>query len=458
MPLRKATRLLIILAIISASLGSVITAGAHGGVANSNFDEVWERTDLPVAEGQATRTWMWGPEPFTEALSEPYWDSPGGWSQVQYFDKSRMEIRNPNGDPTSVWHVTNGLLAKELMTGEIALSDGMLVLFTGPVAINVAGDTDDTEGPTYETFERLMNAQSHPHGQSITATVDRAGSVSDDSTLASHGVTAEHHVAATNHTVASVFWDFMNSTGTVWDHGAYEDGPLFQDPFFATGLPLTEAYWTTVRVGGTPQQVLVQVFERRVLTYTPANAPEWRVEAGNVGRHYYDWRYGELQGLTIDYSATLTGGNVPLKACVQFSDVQTTANPGELEGLADYYGFDVTADIVGQLCGVQQRPNNTYWYHLIGHAEIYRGLAIEGDSIDTRAFQIFGYFIEPGNVNGDVPEPEECSVERFYGVAGIEDIWAAIARSSDPAHWEYWAFSEIDGTPDWAHWETFPCG
>jgi hypothetical protein len=39
--------------------------------------------------------------------------------------------------------------------------------------------------------------------------------------------------------------------------------------------------------------VLVQPFERRVLTYTPSNAPAWRVEMGNIGRHYYEWRYRE---------------------------------------------------------------------------------------------------------------------------------------------------------------------
>jgi hypothetical protein len=55
---------------------------------------------------------------------------------------------------------------------------------------------------------------------------------------------------------------------------------------------LTEAYWTSVLVAGMPSQVLVQVFERRVLTYTPSNPVGWTVEAGNVGRHYYQWRYG----------------------------------------------------------------------------------------------------------------------------------------------------------------------
>ena len=29
-----------------------------------------------------------------------------------------------------------------------------------------------------------------------------------------------------------------------------------------------------------------------VLTYTPGNPPGWEVEAGNVGSHYHQWRYG----------------------------------------------------------------------------------------------------------------------------------------------------------------------
>ncbi len=455
--IERVLRVAIALSAVAASLAGLTVTSAHGAVANAEFDEVWERTDLPVLEGQANRTWMWGPEPFTEALSEPYWESPGGWRQVQYFDKSRMEITNPNGDTGSVWYVTNGLLARELMTGQIPMSDGSIVLFTGPAEVNVAGDADDPDGPTYATFETLMGASPATTGQTLTATVNRAGEVGDDGALAGQGVTAAHYVAATNHTVASVFWDFMNSSGTIWDSG-YSEGLLFQDPFFATGLPLTEAYWADVRVGGTQQQVLVQVFERRVLTYTPQNAPEWRVEAGNVGRHYYDWRYGEMQGLTMDYSAALTGGQTPLKACVDYNDVQTTAIPWQLPGLRDYYGFDVAADITGRICGVQQRASNTYWYHLVGSADIYQGTTPTGDKLDTRAFQTFGYFVEPNNTIGDLPRPEECTVERYYAVAGIEGIWAAIARSSDPMRWEFWAISLINGEPDFAYWETFPCG
>ena len=85
----------------------------------------------------------------------------------------------------------------------------------------------------------------------------------------------------------------MNSIGTVWHFGLFVEAELFQNPFFATGFPITEAYWVTAKVTGIPRDVLVQCFERRCLTYTPGNAPEWRVEAGNVGRHYFAWRFGE---------------------------------------------------------------------------------------------------------------------------------------------------------------------
>src|SRR5690606_6135968 len=49
------------------------------------------------------------------------------------------------------------------------------------------------------------------------------------------------------------------------------------------------------QVDGEPRDVLVQAFERRVLTYTPGNPAGWDVEAGNVGRHYYEWRYMHLE-------------------------------------------------------------------------------------------------------------------------------------------------------------------
>ncbi|HUS14101.1 MAG TPA: DUF5107 domain-containing protein, partial [Chloroflexia bacterium] len=68
--------------------------------------------------------------------------------------------------------------------------------------------------------------------------------------------------------------------------------PRVFDSLFVVGYPVTEPYWIRIRAGGQPRIVLMQAFERRVLTYSPANGPGWQVEMGNVGRHYYTWRYG----------------------------------------------------------------------------------------------------------------------------------------------------------------------
>jgi hypothetical protein len=53
-----------------------------------------------------------------------------------------------------------------------------------------------------------------------------------------------------------------------------------------------EPVWISIQVNGENRSVLFQAFERRTLTYTPSNPPGWQVEMGNVGLHYYLWRYG----------------------------------------------------------------------------------------------------------------------------------------------------------------------
>jgi glucose/arabinose dehydrogenase len=265
------------------------------GFGHDAFEATWNRIDGPVNNGIAGRTWMWGPSAFTGILREDYAESGDGARMTQYFDKSRMEINDPDGDPSSPWYVTNGLLVVELITGQVQVGDTAFEPRT-PSRANVAGDPVDPGGPTYASFAALLDAPALDDGAVITWRVDRAGTVTYDPTLAGHGVTAAYRVVVPgiNHQVASPFWEFMNQEGLVWDGGATVVAPLFENPFYATGLPISEAYWTTVLVAGAPQEVLVQCFERRCLTFTPANPPGWQVEAGNVGRHYYQWRYGEM--------------------------------------------------------------------------------------------------------------------------------------------------------------------
>lgn len=262
----------------------------EGIVAGGAIANTWSRTDLPVRDGDVSRTWIWGPEGLFCAAGEAYADAPGGVRTVQYFDKARMEINNPDGDPDSIWYVTNGLLVVEMITGQVQMGD-MTFEPREPAQLNVAGDLDDETGPTYQTFAGLLDAEPLAVGTTITQTINRAGEVGNDPALADYGVEAVQIAPETGHVVAAPFWEFMNSAGMVSVDGLLTTDQLFENPYYATGLPVSEAYWTTVRVAGTEKPVLVQAFERRVLTFTPSNPDGWKVELGNVGLHYYFWRY-----------------------------------------------------------------------------------------------------------------------------------------------------------------------
>ncbi|MEZ4520643.1 MAG: kelch repeat-containing protein [Thermomicrobiales bacterium] len=162
-----------------------------------------------------------------------------------------------------------------------------------PAEVNVAGDADDPDGPTYASFSGLLDQAPHPFDQPISQTIDREGNIGFDSGLEAQNVRIAIVDDVTNHAIPQPFWDFMNANGPVVENGTLRDDALFQNPYFATGRPITEPYWATVRVAVSERQVLVQCFERRCLTYTPGNSPGFITEAGNVGQHYYAWRYGD---------------------------------------------------------------------------------------------------------------------------------------------------------------------
>ena len=265
-----------------------ILSAAADAPATAAFQRTWARTDQPVTSGQANRTWMWGPSANTGPLQEPYADAPGGVRTVQYFDKSRMEDNSWRA--TAPWDVTDGLLVVEMVTGQMQVGDTQFQPLA-PAVVNIAGDPG--EHPTYadiNTFN-LQSQPATPVGTVLTTWMDATGILPSGPTPPSAVTAAERlTVTSIDHTVASVFWTFMNSSGTVFENGQYVQGPLFQNPYYATGYPITEAYWSTVKIGETPQTVLWQCFQRRCLTYNPANGPGWQVEAGNVGQHYYQWR------------------------------------------------------------------------------------------------------------------------------------------------------------------------
>lgn len=292
-----ASRLRVIVAAVVAL--SLLLAAAPAGAepfAIAEFQRTWERTDKPVSDLLVSRTWMWGPEAFTTVMPEAYAEATGGVRSVQYTDKSRMEDNRWRTNEAP-WDVTNGLLAKELITGDMQIGDAAFEDRL-PAEVNVAGDPDDDGAPTYATFSMLLDQPAHGDGQTITTWVSRGGTIGEEPSLAQFGVTAAYRVTVPgiDHQVASPFWEFMNSSGLVFENGQTMTDKLFIDPFYATGYPITEAYWSRVVVAGTEKDVLSQCFERRCLTYTPDNPDGWKVEAGNVGRHYYEWRYEQWDG------------------------------------------------------------------------------------------------------------------------------------------------------------------
>lgn len=282
--------------------------------ADPSFRRVWDRTDSLVASGQVSRTWFWGPEP-KAAAQEQYIDAPSGTQTrlVQYFDKSRMEINNPNANPNDIFYVTNGLLTIELISGQMQIGNNAFVNRYS-AEIPISGDTDDPQAPTYASFLSVSNSRKGDHpqpnrvGQFATNTINKAGQVGDDPSKANvPGTRIEYFEPATQHNIPERFWGFLNASGPVSETGQIVNSRLIDPWFYASGLPISDAYWARVKINGVQTDVMIQAFERRVLTYVPTNVPGFEVEMGNIGLHYYDWRYKDAGMPTGTPSVVTTG-------------------------------------------------------------------------------------------------------------------------------------------------------
>ncbi len=301
---RRGGRLLLVLVLLGGTLGGLAARAvpvpaarlAVDQFADPAFFAVWERTDALVAQGTVSRTWLWGPTA-GPAQREPWTDSPGGTRQVQYFDKGRMEITNPTTPTTDPFYVTNGLLAVELIRGQVQTGPNSFVA-RAAANIPIAGDRSDTNAPTYASFAPVTNLPGNDHrapdatGQAVNQTITRAGTVGPlQAPRQDYGVRGAYYEQTTGHNVPDVFWTFLNSPGTVLESGQVVPRRLFDLWYSLTGLPISEAYWSYVKVAGVNTEVLIQPFERRVLTYAPNNPEGFKVEMGNIGLHYLEWRY-----------------------------------------------------------------------------------------------------------------------------------------------------------------------
>ncbi len=266
-------------------------ARAAQTITNDAFRRVWTRQDYPVQQQLTNRSWTWGPAPISDPVREQYAESPEGMRTVQYFDKSRMEINDPTADSNASWYVTNGLLPIEMMTGRMQLGNATFEM-RGPARVSAIGDPD--QFPTYADLLPLYQSPGAVNpgdlGKPATGFLNTNGGITGFNDYASDPATILVR-GENNHGVAKAFVDFMNQRGLVTENGQNRMGQVY-DPLFVFGLPVTGAYWVKAKVGGKELPVLFQVFERRVLTYNPANPPAFRVEMGNVGLHYRNWRYG----------------------------------------------------------------------------------------------------------------------------------------------------------------------
>jgi hypothetical protein len=271
--------------------------GQRTQFADEGFRGAWTRTDAEAVRGG--RTWYWGPTPWFD-YAEFYRQGGNGLRTVQYFDKARMEINNPN-DRSYQGGVTNGLLVKELVSGRMQLGNDPYDTEQREAAdVPVAGNPRNANAvaPGYAAFAgvaTLDNGYRDPQRlrQRITTTLDRGGNIGVRDDLALAETEIAQYNSVTGHNIPKVFWDFMNQRGRILVGGWVATGPV-ADWLFAMGLPITDAYWTRAQVGNVEKDVLVQLFERRVLTYVPDNPVGYKVEMGNVGQHYFQWRYAHL--------------------------------------------------------------------------------------------------------------------------------------------------------------------
>lgn len=231
-------------------------------------------------QGQAL---LWGSAPIV-SLVEPFTGAPGNRRLVEYFDKGRMELAvDPaeDGGTGPRQRVTEGLLVREMATGSVQLGYDSFVQGE-PAEISIFGTTGSIEGPTYADFANDAGTRAPDLTDDPTARFDRW--MSADGTISQRTPPADirpgDYAEETGHNVPEVF--------TAW----FDSRPFGAvTALDALGYPISEPFWVESGKGERGLS-LVQLFERRVVTYTPDLPEAERFSLTNTGRHYYRWRYG----------------------------------------------------------------------------------------------------------------------------------------------------------------------
>jgi LPXTG-site transpeptidase (sortase) family protein len=227
--------------------------------------------------------------------------------------------------------------------------------------------------PSYAVFGEVASLAGDANwapnrvGTLAGATLDAAGQVGSAPALAARpGTRLGLYVEATGHNVPDIFWSYLLAQGPYLDGRTLKRGPLM-NWVYTLGYPISEPYWVRAKVGTAERDVLVQAFERRILSFTPANSPAWQVEMGNVGRHYYDWRYGTAR------PGALTPPPVATRIVSTAGRVDTRVVPTYVEN----HAWQVADFAAGWLYGTAQpgQPGNSVFAgHNNWRGEVFRYL------------------------------------------------------------------------------------
>jgi hypothetical protein len=273
---------------------------AAASFADPAFQTQWQQDEAITPN-------FWGPLASAgPGQQEPYKEASGGQRLVQYFDKGRMELTNGT--------VTNGLLATGIIKGQIQVGNNAFEP-KSPPAIPIAGDPDNPS-PTYAQLSTsaasLLAPTTSKLGTFITVMIDATGAAVDGGGFAGISMTPPigAYDGTTKHNVLGVFSDYRNKVGLA-----------------TIGLAISEPFRTNVKVAGQQRTVLVQVFERRVLTYTAGNEPRFQVEMGNIGAHYYQWRYGQPLASVQSAPGATTDGTPPSSTLPPLQDGTPYTDP-----------------------------------------------------------------------------------------------------------------------------------
>jgi len=262
----------------------LVTQGASQ-YADPAFTAQWQSVESTIPN-------FWGPlSTARDGQAEPYVEGTYGGQVgsrlVQYFDKARMELTNP-----ATGKVTNGLLTVELTTGTLQLGDNTFQQYPG-AGIGIAGDPGQP-GPTYASLGELP-----PSNPQTTGSVSLVFNVTTNSFTTGTPSTDPNAIFSSyqsdpsgrfGQNIPKAFTDFL---------AKIPGGAL---P--ALGYPISAPFMASITVNGTANvPVIIQAFQRKVLTYTPSNQSAFQVEFGNIGQHYYQWRYIVLTGAGATASA-----------------------------------------------------------------------------------------------------------------------------------------------------------